>query len=482
MERPKLGAATIALLVFITVWAAYLYYEAARDLESRELSGFPRNKGYVSDEVWYVNSARNILRKIFGLTPRVDSPRATIILATFDDLVEAKAYASAYNIKILADETFFPNILKDEKKYAIYVESSSYENIEKFAKNFNAVDVVYGWILGDAKEVYSYMNLEHPPTAKYIIALTMFLMGDRPLFWRTPSIVMGITVVIMTFFLVYEITKRPDLGLVAATATAVDPMTRVMSSVAMLDIYVAAFSMIVLYLGVKGRLKEAAILTGLASTLKFSVLFSAIPLVFIYMNRRFKENRRALDVLGDSVLYVMVIALSFVFFQLLLSTPIILKRGISTWLDESLFGSIQWHLSIKCVGDCAPSSAPWEWFLGINSFPIYASPAIYAQGFVPGYITALVLMVFTLPAMTKESPVRTAWYLLTGVFLGYLTLWLLGGKTQYSFYAIHLTPLVYSYLVIQLLELLHREKLVELIKTWETILLSFARIVLSLFR
>ncbi|MEM1644427.1 MAG: glycosyltransferase family 39 protein [Ignisphaera sp.] len=482
-SKPSLNLLVIAVLIIIIAGAVYMYYSTAKNFENLELSGFPNNKGYVSDEVWYVNSARNILRKIFGLTPHMNPPRASIILSSYTDVYNAKNLAKAYSIKILADENYFSKIRSEENRYVIYVEAPSKQNIESFAKAVNALEVVYGWLIGDARGVYEYLNLEHPPTVKYIIAMIMLIMGDRPLYWRIPSIVMGAVVVATTFFIVYELTKIPELGLIAAAATAVDPMTKVMSSIALLDIYVSAFTVLTLYLAIKGRFKGAALLLGFASTIKFSSLLAAIPLLFIYMNNMFKKGYRTLKVIEESIYYIILMILSFVFFQILMSTPIILGLGLGTWLNQGLFGSIQWHLSVKCVGpQCPIASAPWEWFMGINSFPIYASPAIYAQGFTPTYALALLLMVLSIPTMVRDRPTRTTWYMIVGVFLGYLAIWILGGRSQYSFYAIQLTPLIYSYLAVQLYEIIRRENLKKIIDSWRNVIIGLAKIIFSFFR
>ncbi|MEM2200487.1 MAG: glycosyltransferase family 39 protein [Ignisphaera sp.] len=481
--KTNLSSLVIVVLIIIIALAIYMYYSTAKQFEDLELAGFPNNKGYVSDEVWYVNSARNILRKIFGLAPSMGSPRASIILSSYSDVYNAKNLAGAYGIRIVADENYFSKIRSEENKYVIYVEAPSKHSIELFAKAVNAIDVVYGWLIGDARGVYDYLNLEHPPTVKYIIAMIMLSVGDRPLYWRIPSIAMGVIIVVTTFLIVYELTKTPELGLIAAAATAVDPMTKVMSSIALLDVYVSAFTVLTLYLAVKNKFKGAALLLGFASTVKFSSLLVAIPLTFIYMNNMFKKGYKTLQVIEEAIYYVILMILSFVFFQILVSTPIILGLGLNTWLNQGLFGSIQWHLSVKCVGpQCPIASAPWEWFMGINSFPVYASPMVYAQGFTPTYTLALLLMVLTIPTMVWDRPTRTAWYMLVGVFLGYLAIWILGGRSQYSFYAIQLTPLIYSYLAVQLFEFIHRENLKKVIDSWKKVFIELGKIVFSLFR
>jgi predicted membrane-bound dolichyl-phosphate-mannose-protein mannosyltransferase len=485
ITKPLYNIPVAIVLCIIIAVGAYLYYNMALQLESLELKGYPSNKGYVSDEVWYVNSARNLLRIIFSAQPRMDIPRASLIFSSHSDLLQAKSLAETYSVRVVADENYFPKIREEEGKYVLYVESQSISSIKALAKASNAVDIVYGWLIGDARRTYDYLNLEHPPLAKYLIALSIATLGDKPLYWRIPSIAMGIIVILFTFLIVYEVTKIPELGLIAAAATAVDPMTRVMSSIAMLDIYVSAFTVLILYLAVKGKFKESALFLGLGSTVKFSTLLTAIPLVFLYMNNLFKRGYRIKQVVEEVVYYALLMVLSFLFFQILISMPIILKLGPNAWIDQGLLVPIQWHLSAKCLEPppkCPQSSTPWEWFLGINSFPVYASPLIYAQGFTPAYTVALFLMVLATPSMVYERSARTIWYMIIGVFLGYVAVWILGGRTQYSFYAIQLTPLIYSYLTVQIYEFIRRENIEKIFDTWRRLVVALIKIVFSIFR
>lgn len=470
------------ILIIIVATGAYHYYDLASTFEKLETDTalFPiSRKGYVSDEIWYVNSARNLLRNIFGAIPRMDYPHATLVFLTDGDLHKALTLANSYGIKIVGGGNTF------SKVKALYVNAPSIDIINSFAKSVNAIDVVYGWILGDAEIVYTYMNLEHPPMTKYIIALLMYTIGDRPIVWRIPSIVMGIIIIIMTFFLVYELTKTPILGLIAAAVVALDPMTKIMSAIALIDVYAAAFTLVTLYLGIKGRIKIAALAMGFASTFKFTAIFATIPLIFIYLNKQFKKNLRLLDIITNVISYIFLLGLSFIFFQLLVSIPIILKIGINSWLDQSLFGAVSWHLIAKCLDlsrGCPQYSAPWEWFFGINSFPIYISPSINAQGFIPAYALSFVLMLITIPSMTKENNARFSWYMLFGTFAGYMIIWILGSKTQYSFYAIQLTPLIYIYLVTQIYEYLNRENIIMTINTWKKVLMALINAILSIFK
>jgi predicted membrane-bound dolichyl-phosphate-mannose-protein mannosyltransferase len=72
--------------------------------------------------------------------------------------------------------------------------------------------------------------------------------------------------------------------------------------------------------------------------------------------------------------------------------------------------------------------------------------------------------------------------MIIGVFLGYVAVWILGGRTQYSFYAIQLTPLIYSYLTVQIYEFIRRENIEKIFDTWRRLVVALIKIVFSIFR
>jgi len=461
-----------AILTLIIAVHAYLTVLQAINLENEEVSRFHIGaKGYVSDEVWYVDAARNILRKIFNLGPKQSGStfNATLVYASKEDAVKAVQYAQMYGVTVLSTEFTHLN--------ATYVSAKSREAIEAFGKATNAIDVVYGWVLGDAKNINDYLNLEHPPTAKYLIALSMLLLGDRPLYWRIPSIIMGVLTVLLTFFVVKRLTKYEELGLVTAAAVAVDPLVRNLASIALLDIFVTAFTLLAIFFAVSKKYKESLLILGLATTFKFTALLAFIPILLLYISELIERGVNGFtEILNKSIESLLLALLSFVFFQLLVSAPIILKIGLGPWLQQSIFGALSWHLSTKCIGsNCPIASAPWDWFFGINSFPLYIYPGgytLYAQGFAPAYTLSFILVIFTVAyRFQKSKPLsEKPWVILSGLFSAYLLLWIAGSRTQYSFYAVQLTPFIYIYLVAQIYEFLKRDSVIRVLISWKKFL------------
>ena len=144
--------------------------------------------------------------------------------------------------------------------------------------------------------------------------------------------------------------------------------------------------------------------------------------------------------------------------------------GFSNWVQATL-GSFKWHTSVKCVGaKCPISAAPWDWMLGINGFAVYfftlESKAVAIGNPIVWPIVFGITLLF-IPAYKVSR--KSGWpiLILYGLLSGYILLWIIGGRTQYSFYAIQLLPYVYMSLVIIPYDLLwHRDKALMVINKW----------------
>jgi predicted membrane-bound dolichyl-phosphate-mannose-protein mannosyltransferase len=366
------------------------------------------------------------------------------------------------------------------------VKASSYRAIEAFARATNATDVVFGWPIGDASGIDKYLNLEHPPLMKYILCLFMLLLGDRPIFWRIPSILMGAALVVLTFFIARRLGAKYFLALIAAGLVAIDPLVYTMASVAMLDIYVATFTAIAVLLAVKKRFHWAVLATAIASAFKFNGLFAAIPLCAYAFSDTLRRTGSAREAVLTVVYYVCLVFVAFIAIQVLVSIPLIMHLGFANWLSQSITGAIRWHLSTKCVGpNCPPASTPWDWFFGINPFVIYVydNHSIAAEGFVGLYAVAFILAILSITSFATTRPLsREAWYAFIGTWLGYVIIWFLGAKTQYSFYAVQIVPYLYIFAVMRLWELLDRSEVVAMFMGWKKVFSALWSAFLSIFR
>lgn len=463
-------------LVTLTTISLYIYWQSA--LEFQEIETARQGLGYVSDETWYVSASRVLLVRIFKMEPKQEvSYGATVV---FQERI-TRQYLEMLSNKCGANiNIHYTQLVNTTYKTAVYA-SGSRDSILCFIRHVDkefAVEVIIpGWPLPDRENLHVYLNTEHPPLGKYLIALSMLTLGDRPVYWRIPIIIAGALTAMFLYLLLHRLTGNPAVAVVATTLFILDPLTRAMFSISMLDGFVALFTTVSAYMATRRKYKLALITSLIGGLFKATGLFAAIPIVILLSRDEVKRRVASGECAIKSLLYSFLFygaatVLLYMSFLVIASLPLIYYMGVAGWFRNSVAGSISWHLSVKCVGDkCPVSSAPWEWFVGVNSFPLYVYPnneVLRAQGVIPVWFASLLLLIFSTPVVYIErrdySYIALYYY---GILSGYILIWLLGGRTQYSFYSIQLAPLVYANLAYVFGTVLtSKETLTEVLKAW----------------
>ncbi len=101
-------------------------------------------------------------------------------------------------------------------------------------------------------------NPEHPPMAKYFIALGIKMLGDNPWGWRIASTLFGALAVSMMLAWVLELTGSRTAAITAAALLALNNFWFVMSRLAMLPIFSFSLSLVGLYCYTVGRRRGVA--------------------------------------------------------------------------------------------------------------------------------------------------------------------------------------------------------------------------------
>nr|WP_148682480.1 glycosyltransferase family 39 protein [Pyrobaculum neutrophilum] len=366
----------LALAVVVGVFLYFAYSVAT--LPGSD--GLPGDGGYISDEVWYVTSARNILHDFFK-TP-ANSPYYT---TTLDCLTNGSKIVKEYS-------------------------------------NLNAVTVTgevkcyirRGFPYPDKEGILSYYNFEHPPLAKYVIGL-MEAIRDEPLFWRIPSMALGAATLVLVFLSARRVAGE-TWALVGTGLMVLDNTFRAMSGIAMLDIYLSFFTALLVYLHLSGRPLGVGAALGLAASVKYSGAFPLFGLAYIY-GRRSLWSFAAVFLMATSTF-------------ILANMPIAGQLGVQRWIHEVL-AALSWHTTSRPPGPVA--SNPLDWLYMHNSFALYINPDIYASG-TPAYLVALVYSLY------RRDDVSLL-YLST--YGGYWLVYLLGNHTLYSFYTTQFSPLAH---------------------------------------
>ncbi|MEM4605016.1 MAG: phospholipid carrier-dependent glycosyltransferase [Pyrobaculum sp.] len=334
--------------------------------------------GYISDEVWYVSASRNILHDFFKA-----EGGSRYYTAPEDCLTNGSRVVKVYtNIDVVTAEG----------------------PVTCFIRR--------GFPYPDKPGILNYYNLEHPPLAKYILAFVIWLR-DEPIYWRLPSIIFGAATVVLVYAIARRVAGRAWAA-VAAGALALDNTFRSMAGIAMLDIYLAFFTTLLVYMYVYNRILAVGFVLGLAASVKYSGAFPLFGLAYLYARQS----------LWKFVTVVLSAASAF----LLIHMPLVGYLGLSRWVGE-VAAAISWHTTSRPPGPVA--STPLDWLLMQNSFMLHQD--LYASG-TPVYLIALIY------ALIRRDDLSIL-YLST--YGGYWLVYLAGNHTLYSFYTTHFSPLAH---------------------------------------
>jgi predicted membrane-bound dolichyl-phosphate-mannose-protein mannosyltransferase len=416
---------TIAALVIVLAFALFNFSVA---------TGIQGTAGYASDETWYVISARNMFRDVFGAQP------------TYIDSIGRHHYTVFFSSRtaLREDNADFRDFVENEldgsvtmgysKAHAISI--AVFESLENtvITAVFPSVKLVQsGFNYPDVSGAETYLNMEHPPLVKYILGLSMLALGDQPIAWRAPGIILGALALLVTYFIVARLLKNDFFALLVFPLALADPVLRAMSSVAMLDIYVVFFVALSMWFALRRSYLLSAVFIGLGTSCKLTGAFPLFALFFLMLYFRKSSFKKM-------IFYPFVVSF---FVWALVNSPMMLHFGFFSWISEVQNG-LQWFVTSRPPGPVV--STPWGWFVNENPFMINANPDVFASVNIAVYLLALAALVTT-PYLIRKLRNRniilpSLWFLST--FVGYVAVYILGNRTMYSFYVVTFAPMAYA--------------------------------------
>jgi len=218
------------------------------------------------------------------------------------------------------------------------------------------------------------MHLEHPPLAKLFIVGGISLFGDNFWGWRFFSVVFGTVTIVLFYFLCRRLTMSRNAASIATFLLALENMTFVQASVAMLDVYCLTFMMASFLLYASRKYASSGVAVALAALAKLNGALVALAMFIHWLFRR----------QGRSWWFVLTIVLAPVAFVGLMALfDLVIVRDFSALVDPitriktmlSLSGSLTF-----AAADHPAMSRPWEWL-------IYYKPMAYWH--TPHYLSAI---------------------------------------------------------------------------------------------
>ena len=298
--------------------------------------------------------------------------------------------------------TIINKVLKNRLLIAILVVSAFFHLFRLDYPNAYVFDEVYHgftakeYLVGN-KEAWEWWTTPpagvafewtHPPLAKEIMTVSMYLLGfvnqypgqnTEAFGWRLPGAILGI----ISVFLVYKLGQRlfnTSTGLVAAFLFSFDGLNFVQSRTGMNDVYLVTFMLASVLFLLNRKFLLSAIFVGLALSSKWSALYliglNGLLLGHFFLTRKITFNEGFKAVLYIAILAPIIYLISYTPFFLL-------NHNYGDTNNWGLFIELQrqmwwYHSNLVATHDYA--SPAWSWPL--NLYPVWYYVEYHSNGLV----------------------------------------------------------------------------------------------------
>ncbi|WP_291766479.1 phospholipid carrier-dependent glycosyltransferase [Caldivirga sp. UBA161] len=380
----------------------------------------PHLNSYTSDEIWYVSAARNFINEV-GLGKYLANYGVTVAPSPPCNITDAVP-AIYYKDNLMA---WYNNV--------------TYSQLRGILDNSTCI-VRFGYYYPDKQSIVTYLNIEHPWFGKYFMVLSMLLLGDKPISWRVPSMILSALMLILVYYIALRISNNIAYASLASVALLMDATFRDVGIIALLDVYVGFFTLLTAYMYFTRRYTASAIASGLAVASKYPGVFTVLAGAYLETYRR------------NGIWGLIYIALAFIVF-LIPQLPIVyLVGGIHNYVSDVFF-YLKWFTEPRPPGPVA--SNPFDWLIGVDAFVNNVTPPLYAMGLPGAYLVAVAYSVILIEPHIRGrlfsrltiNELSIPVMLLT-IWLGYWLIFILGDTTLYSYYTMQFAALVPLVLVL----------------------------------
>jgi len=270
---------------------------------------------------------------------------------------------------------------------------------------------------------------EHPPLGKLFVVAGIELFGDNPWGWRFFSVIFGTVTIVLFYLLCRRLEMSRNAASIATFLLALENMTFVQASVAMLDVYCLTLMLASFLLYACRRYAASGIAIGLSALAKLNGALAA-PVVFIHW--LFQRQGRSRWFLAT----VLLSPIAFVCLMPLLDLAIV--RDFSALVDPitriNTMLSLSSSLTFSTV-DHPSMSRPWEWLIYYEPMGYWWDPHYLAA--ISPSVWALIIptfayMVYRAVKGSQAGLFGAAWF--TGTYLVWIPLSLITDRVSYIFY------------------------------------------------
>ncbi len=297
-------------------------------------------------------------------------------------------------------------------------------------------------------------NHEHPPLAKLLIALSMYLIGNNGYGWRIPSVIFGSVAVLVFYLLMKKIATYKMVPLVATFLFSFDNLVFVHTRIATLDIFALTFMLLGLYWYFSGHPFLSAIGMALSALTKLTGLAGFIVIAVVHVIKFATGTRKAKSwntVFSWLEKYLAVYAISLV---LLLTIMDWLWVGYSSPLKH-VEDMLNYSANLTSVCPNGIISCPWQWLLNQVQIP-YLTVSVSAGSVTNTTVAFLgamnpAILYLTIPALLYSgysyyqqrsdlTLLTLVWFAIT--YLPYYPAVIFDERVTYLFYFLATVPAV----------------------------------------
>jgi dolichyl-phosphate-mannose-protein mannosyltransferase len=273
------------------------------------------------------------------------------------------------------------------------------------------------------------LRVEHPPLAKLLILAGIKLFGDNPWGWRTLPVLFGAITVILFYLLCRKLKMSRTAASIAAFLLAFENLSFLMSSVAMLDVYMVTFMMAAFLLYVCRRYAASGTAIALSALAKLNGALAGPAVLIHWFFTREKRSRRVL-----LVIFLAIIA----FFVVLIPCNYIITHDFAGSLNPfPSFGtmlSLSQGMTFNNI-EQPFKSPPWEWIYSYQAMPFSYAPRYTAAISFDIWVLMIPALLYLLYCAVKKNDAALFG---AGWFIALYILWipavLFSHRVTYVFY------------------------------------------------
>jgi dolichyl-phosphate-mannose-protein mannosyltransferase len=269
---------------------------------------------------------------------------------------------------------------------------------------------------------------EHPPLAKLFIVAGIEIIGDNPWGWRFFSVIFGTVTIFLFYLLCRRLEMSRNAASIATFLLALENMTFVQASVAMLDVYCLTFMMASFLLYAGRKYAASGIAAGLSALAKLNGALAVLVLFIHWLCQR-----------GRSWWFALAVVLApMTFVGLMPLFDLAIVRSFSALVDPITRIKTMLSLSASLTFTSVSHpfmSRPWEWLLSYEPMGYWWSPH-YVAAISPS-IWALIIptfgyMIYRAVRGSRAGLFGVAWF--AGTYLVWIPLSLITDRVSYIYY------------------------------------------------